>query len=187
MGDSATWHKKGTESKDCEWVSKFVPQRCTVVGEDDTLASESCQDACAAGGNICEYLINKVVYGFAAWEFRRSTSRGGFPWNILSPNYDAQGDNEFVYRLQSSDARCNPATKFAEVNMLGIMKMGFDSHALSIMMIPEAPVLKTGDVMQMSHWKYYFNDENKIKHAEQYIEWNVAIAALAGGEWYPTH
>jgi hypothetical protein len=219
--DSAAWHKKGDESKDCEWVRKFMPQRCSVVGEDNTLASESCQDACSASESMCESLINKVVNGFAAWEygygdvwkaavsddlhfeagagdppfigpedaweFRRSTSRGGFPWNILSPNYDAQGDNEFVYRLQSSDARCNPSTKFVEINMLGIMKMGFDSHALSIMMIPEAPVLKTGDVMQMSRWKYYFNDENKIKFAEQYIEWNVAIAALAGGNWYPAH
>ena len=46
------WHKKGAPAKDCAWVAASVEtgssQRCGVVGEDDTLASEACA-ACGGG------------------------------------------------------------------------------------------------------------------------------------------
>lgn len=33
-------------AQDCDWVAEFVPQRCTVVGYDKTLAWEACPEAC---------------------------------------------------------------------------------------------------------------------------------------------
>ena len=50
--DSTEWHKKGATVKDCEWVSKYT-ERCTVVGEDDSLASESCPMACGTCSDYC--------------------------------------------------------------------------------------------------------------------------------------
>jgi len=48
--DSATWHKRGDTSKDCEWVSTHSP-RCGVRGEDGTMAHYSCPAAC---GTSCD-------------------------------------------------------------------------------------------------------------------------------------
>ncbi|KAH8062115.1 FK506 binding protein [Aureococcus anophagefferens] len=44
-GDSASWHKNGHGEKDCDWVSGFYYNRASVVGEDGTLAFESCASA----------------------------------------------------------------------------------------------------------------------------------------------
>ncbi|KAK7236700.1 hypothetical protein SO694_0024501, partial [Aureococcus anophagefferens] len=44
-GDSASWHKNGHGEKDCDWVSGFYYNRASVVGEDGTLAFESCPSA----------------------------------------------------------------------------------------------------------------------------------------------
>lgn len=40
------WHKNGETSKDCDWVSEFMPIRCAVKGFDKTTAFESC-DVCS--------------------------------------------------------------------------------------------------------------------------------------------
>ncbi|KAH8047459.1 DNA binding protein [Aureococcus anophagefferens] len=48
--DSESWYKKGTTWKDCTWVSEYSPNRCTVVGEDDSLAEDACPAACDACG-----------------------------------------------------------------------------------------------------------------------------------------
>lgn len=42
--DSATWHKKGESDKGCDWVSRYANRRI-VVGEDGTMAWESCRMA----------------------------------------------------------------------------------------------------------------------------------------------
>ena len=44
-GDSETWHKNGEESKDCDWVVGYYYNRASVIGEDGTLAYESCPSA----------------------------------------------------------------------------------------------------------------------------------------------
>jgi hypothetical protein len=38
------WSKKREPSKDCEWASEHLPQRCTVKGADGTLAKDSCPE-----------------------------------------------------------------------------------------------------------------------------------------------
>ncbi|KAK7250294.1 hypothetical protein SO694_00007247 [Aureococcus anophagefferens] len=50
--DSESWYKKGTTWKDCTWVSEYSPNRCTVVGEDDSLAEDACPAACDACGGV---------------------------------------------------------------------------------------------------------------------------------------
>ncbi|KAJ8599767.1 hypothetical protein CTAYLR_003414 [Chrysophaeum taylorii] len=40
--DSTSWFKNGEPSKDCAWVAKFVPTRCTVKSEDRILAEYAC-------------------------------------------------------------------------------------------------------------------------------------------------
>lgn len=47
--DDASWHKKNDVNKTCAWVKRFA-DRFDAVGEDDTLASESCLSAT----NNCE-------------------------------------------------------------------------------------------------------------------------------------
>ena len=42
--DSASWFKKGDPAKDCTWASRFA-DRFYVVGDDDTMAYESCHYA----------------------------------------------------------------------------------------------------------------------------------------------
>ena len=46
--DSTSWHKNGNTAKDCEWVSRHMPQRCTVRGPDKVLASEECAASCGS-------------------------------------------------------------------------------------------------------------------------------------------
>jgi len=48
--DSASWHKKGNQEKDCAWVADFLPVRCAVKGLEGVLAS----DACALSCGTCE-------------------------------------------------------------------------------------------------------------------------------------
>ena len=43
--DDATWHKKGDEAKNCQWVSELLPTRCDVHGDDET-AQEACRKTC---------------------------------------------------------------------------------------------------------------------------------------------
>ena len=40
-----TWHKKGDEAKNCQWVSELLPTRCDVHGDDET-AQEACRKTC---------------------------------------------------------------------------------------------------------------------------------------------
>ena len=40
--DSASWHKKGNQEKDCAWVADFLPVRCAVKGLEGVLASDAC-------------------------------------------------------------------------------------------------------------------------------------------------
>ena len=40
-----TWHKKGDEAKNCQWVSELLPTRCDVHGDDKT-AQEACRKTC---------------------------------------------------------------------------------------------------------------------------------------------
>ena len=42
--DSTSWFKKGEPAKDCTWASRFA-NRFYVVGDDDTMAYESCHYA----------------------------------------------------------------------------------------------------------------------------------------------
>ena len=49
--DSTTWHKKGDPTKRCEWVAAFYVARAAVVGEDGTMAFESCP----AATRVCSY------------------------------------------------------------------------------------------------------------------------------------
>jgi hypothetical protein len=44
-GDDAAFFKKGAPAKDCAWVARDF-QRCTVKGDDETWAFQSCPDAC---------------------------------------------------------------------------------------------------------------------------------------------
>ena len=46
--DSESWHKKATPSKDCAWVASYAEQRCSVVGDDESLGSEGCPAACGS-------------------------------------------------------------------------------------------------------------------------------------------
>ena len=43
--DDATWHKKGDEAKNCQWVSELLPTRCEVHGDSQT-AQEACKKSC---------------------------------------------------------------------------------------------------------------------------------------------
>ena len=45
QGDSETWHKNGEEAKDCAWAAGYYYNRASVIGEDGTLAYESCPEA----------------------------------------------------------------------------------------------------------------------------------------------
>ena len=45
--DSSSWHKKDQTSKDCAWVSRYSPKRCSVKGEDRVLAMDACMTTCA--------------------------------------------------------------------------------------------------------------------------------------------
>ena len=40
-----TWHKKGDEAKNCQWVSELLPTRCDVHGDSQT-AQEACRKTC---------------------------------------------------------------------------------------------------------------------------------------------
>ena len=44
-GDSASWRKNGHGEKDCDWVSGFYYNRASVIGEDGSMAFESCPSA----------------------------------------------------------------------------------------------------------------------------------------------
>jgi len=44
--DSDVWYKTGDPAKDCAWVAKYSPKRCTVKGWDKSTAAASCPVAC---------------------------------------------------------------------------------------------------------------------------------------------
>ncbi|KAH8047685.1 FK506 binding protein [Aureococcus anophagefferens] len=44
-GDSASWHKKSDAAKDCGWVTGYYYNRASVIGEDGSMAFESCPSA----------------------------------------------------------------------------------------------------------------------------------------------
>ena len=46
--DDSSWAKKNKPSKDCAWVANDAPARCTVKGDDDSWAFQSCPAACGA-------------------------------------------------------------------------------------------------------------------------------------------
>lgn len=119
------------------------------------------------------------------WNYRRSTSNGGFPWNMGSPISDGSGDNEFVYRLMPTAPECNADTKTVYVQMNGVMKQSFDEAALATIGVAEAPVLVAGQSMQISYWNFVFNDDYEVQHGQQTIQWNIAMELLAGRPWFP--
>lgn len=45
--NSASWHKKGSPSRNCDWVSANLPRRCVVGGEDGSWAYQGCPAACS--------------------------------------------------------------------------------------------------------------------------------------------
>ncbi|KAJ8613007.1 hypothetical protein CTAYLR_004045 [Chrysophaeum taylorii] len=57
--DSESWFKNGEPSKNCAWVSEYVPIRCDVKGEDATLAMDACEDSCA-GASIDDGSMDAV-------------------------------------------------------------------------------------------------------------------------------
>ena len=52
--DSASWHKNGNTAKDCSWVSRFAPTRCSVKGENKVRASEACPATCDETCDACD-------------------------------------------------------------------------------------------------------------------------------------
>ena len=73
--DNSAWHKKGTPSKGCSWVSRSS-RRYAVVGEDDTLATEGCPSAT----NHCEHgLVEQVCEDSSTW-FKNGESSKGCAW-----------------------------------------------------------------------------------------------------------
>jgi len=46
--DEPGWHKQGNERKDCAWVGRDKQDRCDKLGEDGTLAYESCRFSCGS-------------------------------------------------------------------------------------------------------------------------------------------
>ena len=44
--DSESWFKRGSPAKTCAWVGAYPEKRCSVKGDDKTLASDACPTSC---------------------------------------------------------------------------------------------------------------------------------------------
>jgi len=119
------------------------------------------------------------------WGFRQSTANGGFPWNLLAQTSNGFGNHEFVYKLNTANHDCDPATRHVFIDITGIMKKNYGPTDLAFMGMPQVPPLMAGTVMQISAWNFDFNEQKKVIKAYQTISYNVAMDLMMGLSWFP--
>jgi hypothetical protein len=93
--DDTSWHKKGSPSKNCQWVSELLPKRCDVLGDKKT-AKEACKKSC----DSCESELpakadNKACADDASWHKKGDTAKN-CQWvsKLLPKRCDVLGDKK---------------------------------------------------------------------------------------------